>query len=259
MVDIPHQPVHCQLHCDETLKFYCETCTVLICRDCIILKHIGHEYERVEIVAEKQKTELSSIIKDTKGAIARLDHIMMQGGKVTQQIQARQKAIEEDIKTTFKALHEALNKREKALLSRTGETGLGKQIAFTIQGEELLTMRDELNDTCEMVETAVKTYAPLEILSAKEPMAARLQQLLKSLERVSLEPCRSSNMLGLLDQIEFIQTINSFGMVGSNYPAKAEADLYIPMPLSTRKRRLLSLVMMRTVGGHVEGRRWKLY
>ena len=87
-VDIPHQPVHCQIHHDEMLKFYCETCAVLICRDCIVLKHIGHEYERVEIVAEKQKTELSLIIKDTKSAIAKVDGVISQGGKVKQQVQA---------------------------------------------------------------------------------------------------------------------------------------------------------------------------
>jgi tripartite motif-containing protein 2/3/tripartite motif-containing protein 71 len=226
-VDIPHQPVRCQLHHDETLKFYCETCAVLICRDCIVLKHIGHEYERVEIVAEKQKTELSLIIKDTKSAIAKVDSMISQGGKVKQQVQARQKTIEEDIKTTFKVLHEALRKREEDLLGRIGEDGLGKQTALTIQGEELKIVRDELTGTCETVESAVKSYVPLEILSAKGPMIARLQQLLKSLERVSLEPCRSSTMLGLLDPSEFIQKINSFGTVGSSCPTKAEDSLYI--------------------------------
>ena len=257
-MDIPHQPVCCQVHPDETLKFYCETCAVLICRDCIVLKHIGHEYERVEIVADKQKNELSLIIKDTKDAIAKVDRVITQGGKVKQQVQGRQKTIEEDIKTTFKVLHEALCKHEEELLGKIGEAGLGKQTALTIQGEELKIMRDELTDTCETVETAVKTYAPLEILSAKEPMAARLQQLLKSLERVSLEPCRSSIMLSVLDPTEFITEIYSFGTVGSSYPAQAEDDLSFPEPLSMQKIQLLSLAMVSMVSGHTEERWWKV-
>lgn len=237
-VDIPHQPVHCQLHHDETLKFYCETCAVLICRDCIVLKHIGHEYERVEIVAEKQKSELSSIIKDTKSAIAKVDSVISQGGKVKQQIQARQKTIEENIKATFKELHDTLHKREEELLGKIGEDGLSKQTALTLQGEELKIIRDELSDTCETVESAVKTYAPLEILSAKEPMAARLQQFLKSLERMRLEPCRSSTMLCLLDSSEFIQKVNSFGTVGSSCPAKAEDSLYVPRAIANTESKL---------------------
>ena len=39
-------PRHCE---HETLKFYC---SVPVCQDCIVLKHIGHKYERVELVAE---------------------------------------------------------------------------------------------------------------------------------------------------------------------------------------------------------------
>ena len=124
-------------------------------------------------------------------------------------------------------LHEALRKHEEDLLGRIGQDGLGKQTALTIQGEELKIMRDELSDTCETVESAVKSYAPLEILSTKEPMAAWLQQLLKSLERVSLEPCRSSTMLGLLDPSEFVQKINTLETVGSSCPTKAEDGLHI--------------------------------
>ena len=239
-VGIPHQPVHCQLHHDEILKFYCETCGVLTCRDCIVLKHIGHEYERTEIVAEKQKAELSSVIKDAEGAIAKLDDVMTHGGKVMQQVQAGQKSIEEDIRNVFKVLREALAGREEALLGKIAETGLGKLTALTIQGEELKAMRDELADICETVTAAMKTYAPLEMISAKGPMAARLQQLLKCHEIVSLEPCRSTMMLSLLDPTvtDFIQKINSFGTVGSSCPDKAEANLYIPRALVSKKKQI---------------------
>jgi hypothetical protein len=40
-LNIPHQPMTCQLHSDEILKFYCEKCTALICRDCRDLHHKG--------------------------------------------------------------------------------------------------------------------------------------------------------------------------------------------------------------------------
>ena len=42
---IPHKPMNCQLHEDETLKVYCETCGILICRDCMAIEHSGHTYD----------------------------------------------------------------------------------------------------------------------------------------------------------------------------------------------------------------------
>ena len=84
--NIPHKPVKCEQHCDETLKFFYETCSTLICRDCIVLKHIGHEYDRIEAVADKQKVILSSIVKIAEDAKCKLDDVMTQGGKVMQQV-----------------------------------------------------------------------------------------------------------------------------------------------------------------------------
>ena len=250
--NIPRQPVHCELHRDETLKFYCETCSVPVCRDCIVLKHIGHEYERMEVVAEKQNGELSVIVKDLENDMAELDSAMTQGGKMSQQIQTKQKSIEEKIRSTFKNLHEALNGREQELLRKIAECGLGKQTALSIQSEELKAVRDELAETCETVTAAVKTYAPLEILSAKETMTARLLQLKKTFDKVSLKPCRSNTMLDLLDPSDMIESINSFGTVGSSDPSRAEVDLHIP-------RAILNKETVLTVTTHdVQGKRWPL-
>ena len=250
--NIPRQPVHCELHRDETLKFFCETCSVPVCRDCIVLKHIGHEYERMEAVAEKQKGELSVIVKDLENDMAELDSAMTQGGKMSQQIQTKQKSTKEKIRSTFKNLHEALNGREEELLRKITECGLGKQTALSIQSEELKAVRDELTETCETVTAAIKTYAPLEILSAKETMTARLLQLKKTFDKVSLKPCRSNTMLDLLNPSDMIESINSFGTVGSSDPSRAEVDLHIP-------RAILNKETMLTVTTHdLQGKRWPL-
>jgi len=68
LANITHKPMFCTLHNDEKLKFFCETCQTLICRDCIILEHAGHKYDRVEKVAEKEKNDLLSVLGDSEAA-----------------------------------------------------------------------------------------------------------------------------------------------------------------------------------------------
>ena len=41
-----HRPVHCPEHEPEVFTYYCEVCQDLICRECTILEHRGHKYER---------------------------------------------------------------------------------------------------------------------------------------------------------------------------------------------------------------------
>ena len=41
------KPVFCDIHKQEPLKLFCETCDRLTCRDCQLLKHKDHKYEEL--------------------------------------------------------------------------------------------------------------------------------------------------------------------------------------------------------------------
>ena len=41
------KPVFCDIHKQEPLKLFCETCDRLTCRDCQLLKHKDHKYDHI--------------------------------------------------------------------------------------------------------------------------------------------------------------------------------------------------------------------
>lgn len=237
--NIPHKPMNCQLHEDETLKFYCETCGTLICRDCMAIEHAGHKYDRIEKVAEKEKVHLVSLLRNADDAKAKLDGAITSAGKVVQQVQAKQKVVEKDIKIAFKALTKALLSREQSLLEKAGEISLGKQTALTMQEEELKALRKEIIETSEMITAATKVYTPAEMLSSKGAMANKLEQLLKQYRVVSLEPCRSDMIPSVLSTTETVKSISSFGIVaGGSFPGEAKIDLRVPRAIIAKKRKI---------------------
>ena len=234
--NILHKPMNCQLHEDETLKFYCETCGTLICRDCMAIEHAGHKYDRIEKVAEKEKVHLVSLLRSAGDAKANLDGAIT---KVVQQVQAKQKVVERDIRSAFMALNKALTTREQALLAKAGEISLGKQTALTMQGEELQSLRKEIIETSEMITAATKVYTSAEMLSAKGAMANKLEQLLKQYQVANLEPCKSDAIPSMLDTMEVVTHINSFGMVaGGSFPGEATTDLYISRATKGKQRKV---------------------
>ena len=235
--NIPHKPMYCQLHEDETLKFFCETCCSLICRDCMAIEHTGHKYDRIEKVEEKEKERLVSLLKNADGAKVKLDSAITKGSKVAQQIQANQKVVEKDIKGAFKVLNRALADREQSLLAKAVEISLGKQTALAMQGEELKMLHKEVIETCEVVTAATEVYTPPEMLSAKGAMANKLEQLLKQYNKASLEPCRSDVIPSMLATSESVEHIRSFGMVaGGSFPDEAKTDLYIPRAIRGKEK-----------------------
>ena len=237
LLKMPHKPMHCVLHKDEPLKCFCETCSTLICCNCMVMEHSGHTYDRIEKVTEKHKGELLSSLKSAIDAKTTLDDALANGGKAIQQIQCKQTSIEEDIRATFMAIHDALSKREKCLLAKLAEISLGKQTALTIQGEELSLLRKEIAGTCEVVAADVPSSTPTEMLSVKRVMTDKLQQLLTQYKRVDLEPSGSGMLSSMLDSSELIEIIISFGTVlGGSHPGEAKTDLYLATAVVGKER-----------------------
>ena len=55
----------CTLHLSQPLALYCETCSKLVCRDCVITScsKKGHDYDFLEAMAKKYRTELREKMK----------------------------------------------------------------------------------------------------------------------------------------------------------------------------------------------------
>ena len=63
--DVLKRPVFCakQRHEKEELKYFCKNCKIAVCQTCVTLCHSGHALEHIEDEAERQKTEIKSVIE----------------------------------------------------------------------------------------------------------------------------------------------------------------------------------------------------
>ena len=66
----------------------------LICRDCVVKKHAGHEYDDLVDIAEKEKADLLTSLASTAEAKSKLSDALALGDKMMQQVQAKQKSVE---------------------------------------------------------------------------------------------------------------------------------------------------------------------
>ena len=235
--DIPHKPLHCQLHEDEILKFYCETCSSLICRDCMAIEHTGHTYNRLEKVVEKEKASLVSILSSTDldSIQAKLDNAVVKGSKVIQKVQKEQKSVEEFIESTFKTLTDAVSKRKQVLLGEVSSI----KTDMAVQEKKFSALRREIVDTYDMITTATQAYTPVEMLSAKGAMIENLRKLLKQYEEVYSEPCVSDMVSSNFDISVLVKSIGSFGLIVSgSSPENAETDFYIHGAVAGKEKKI---------------------
>lgn len=88
MVRTSKQTLHCPKHPSEKLKIYCETCSELICSDCIVKLHKDHDYDLVVDVFSKHKEEIVAHVQPLRQQLEEVD-------KSLQKFNTREKEIME--------------------------------------------------------------------------------------------------------------------------------------------------------------------
>ena len=237
---VPHKEMNCQLHSDEKLKFYCKTCSCLICRDCVVLSHNGHKYERMEKIAEEERSDLMSFLAETDSAGSDLQDAMAQIQKVIQSVKTKQKSVDDQIKDVFKNLRDVLYRREELLLAKCSEVGLGKVTALSIQSEEIKKISKDIVKICGKIKEAAQIYTPAEMLSAKGAMAAKLKNLMQQFKSCSLEPCKNDTILVSLNGVTIEEQMEKFGAVtGGCFAGGSTASIYIPQAIKGKEKKIL--------------------
>ena len=250
---IPHKPLNCQLHSDEVLKFYCRTCSLLICRDCMALAHSGHSYDRIEAIANNEKKLLLPVVEEAESAASMLENAMAKGEKVIQNVQVKQKSVDDEINKCFKNLQEALCNRKQALLARSSEIGLGKITALKLQGEEMKKLYNEIIRVCGKIREASEIYKPAEMLSAKGPLMKKLGVLMKQYSACSLDPCKTEFISTKFESLILRQEMERFGIVtGGSYAGNSTVSLYMPQAIKGKLKEVI--VTTRDENGKPYGR-----
>ena len=111
----PYPP--CHRHNHQVLDLYCRKCNIPICTTCCHLNHRDHDFIEIDKQADTCKTKLEQICEDTDGLIHQVKQAI---DKTKCQAQQAETGIDEmcnNVKSTFKIIHDQLDEEEKKMLS----------------------------------------------------------------------------------------------------------------------------------------------
>ncbi len=237
---VAHKPLTCSVHSKESLDYYCNTCNDLLCIRCVVGKHKEHAYEEMDSVREKEKSELISYLGKTEAAKDKLKNSISQVEKVMQGVQAKHKEVDQKINDIFNHLQRKLKARKDVLLAKSADVALDKETALTLQSEELKIMENALSEICSKLESVTEKYTAVEMLSAKQPITIRAQQLLDKFDKCSLDPCKIDIMPVSFLSTQLENEIDAFGAVcGGCMPGRSTIDLVKPTAVVGKERKLL--------------------
>ena len=169
--------MYCPKHPEKKLKIYCETCGELICNDCTIRLHQGHNYDLVTDTFPKHKEQVVSSLQPVKQQLATVNKAVQTLDTRTKEIEDQRMTVETDIHKHIDRLHQALEQRRTELVGQLHQLTQQKLKGLAAQRDQCELVQTQLSSCLDYVEGSLKTGSKGEILAMKIPVLKHIEQI----------------------------------------------------------------------------------
>ena len=180
-------PPKCPDH-DKSIKIFCFDCDRLICRDCTIIDHNGHNFNFLNKCApESRKT-----LRDSLAPIQKVQTDIADAEKTVEaeqvKVDAQKKEVCKSIKQSFDKLRALLDQREVELVKRAGTLAQEKEDALTTQKKGFQVAQTEIQILVELVERIIESTSDQDLMCIHTQLQTKMEEEEKRHRQLSLEP-----------------------------------------------------------------------
>ena len=225
-------------HEDNKLNFYCETCTLLVCRDCTTLAHKDHGVTELSTVAEAHRGEMRGTLQHVQDTLA---DAFGANQKKMEQVEVSTHEGELAIKQAFEQLHEALEERKKALLSELGTIALTQTTGLTLQKEQLEKIQQDISHYPEVTSHILQTHTDHEVVAMGGLVPTELKAIIKKVENVVIPTSHYGPITAQFTSHSLTKEISSFGDVFDQSPAPGQSIIAFQKVLRENEKCVVKL------------------
>ena len=167
----------CPKHPTEEIKIFCETCSELICRDCTVRTHHGHNCDLMSDALPRHKKAMSDSLKPLRKRLGIVAAAMAEVDERAVQVQGEGEEAKDRVSKTIDDLVAVLLTRKAALVFKVDRRVGAVCKALSAQREEFELMHTQLASCIGYVEGSLERGIPEEVLGMEAQVVARVDQL----------------------------------------------------------------------------------
>uniref|UniRef100_A0A3B3XXU9 RING-type E3 ubiquitin transferase n=1 Tax=Poecilia mexicana TaxID=48701 RepID=A0A3B3XXU9_9TELE len=182
------KPVFCDVHKQEPLKLFCETCDRLTCRDCQLLKHKDHNYQFLEDAYRNHKQYLETMtlqLQEKRKAIEEVSSCINSG---LQQVEENRKAVTNEIKKSICNLIMEINRKGKILINQLEALTKDHDLALKKQQDDINALTRQLDHVISFTKWATASHSGTALLYCKRLILYQIHYLMRTSYNPSIVP-----------------------------------------------------------------------
>ena len=206
----------CSRHKDQQLRLYCETCEDLICYDCTVRLHKGHQYDLISDAFEGYKADIVAALEPVKEDVAIVDDKMKQLDARCAEITDRRGLVAANVYKEIQGFIEILKRREAELVSEVDRVAQEKLKNLAAQRDEIETIQARLGSCLSFVSECLQVGNEGEIMKMKKRVVKQVNVITAEFNADSLAPCEEANF-GFVTAVDFPNACHQLGDVYISY------------------------------------------
>ena len=168
---------HCDLHENEFLRLYCDTCFQPVCRKCAFNEHGGHSFMYLKDAVENTRSAVVKLTSDAQVEAVKIEEAINSAQLMSDQVEYRSQVVSNEVRNTIQRHMKALQERERELLRRVEKIRQVKGKSLHLQIEELKTSLAKLVTLRESSDRTLELGLEPELKAVKSRMTETLNDL----------------------------------------------------------------------------------
>ena len=173
-----------QRHEKEELKLFCKNCEMAVCQLCALVDHPGHALEHIEDEAERQKTEMKSMIETQRRnlqakltAVSKLD-------EDSTKIKQRGEEVKREVQRTVENLIANIEAKKQTIFAAVDDQTRKSLESLTTQRTEIENQIEVIKSSLDKADKNLARSTNAEVVQVKKS----LQTILKRVHPETTEP-----------------------------------------------------------------------
>ena len=175
-------------------RIFCFNCNCLICHDCTIIDHYGHNFNFLTKCApESRKTLRDSLapLQKVQADIAAAEKIL---DTEEAKVDSQKKEVFQSIEQSFDILKALLDRRKAELVKKASSLAEEKKDALTAQKKGLQVAQIEIQSLVEFVERNIEITSDHDLMCIHTQLQTKMEEEEKRYRQLSLEPSATADI-----------------------------------------------------------------
>ena len=198
VLSTPEKPKACKTHGKQALDLYCKTCSSLICRDCTLKDHPRetHDFDFIDDVVDEEREEIKQATAPLERLLERVRNGIKRIEENDKEIDIESEANRRKIRGAYGEVYKLLQQQEEEALEKVNTIKMSLKKTLAMQKDNANFMESQLVSCVEFSNDAISTNRTRQLLTYKNSIIDRVEDLTKQVEHASIDPeCRADDMI----------------------------------------------------------------